>query len=337
MSGQALKGRAYAPASSKRYDATLLCNPDNSVSCFVADQVFILQPHELRSSPALGAIPRALALPGGWVFEVENAASLQRWLAKVAPESRLHRLEKSRIAVVMALVLLVVIGGWFLFDGVARSARVIATLLPASVEEYVGSKTLVLLDKQVFSESKLSQSEQQDIQLLFDRLAVEQGFAEKSLDLHFRSWGGQVNAFALANGSIIVTDSMVKLAENRAELASVLLHEMAHVVNNDVMAQLVQGAIFAVLSAYVIGDLSTLGDVLVGSAVFGLSMHHSREAELRADLYAAKAMQQYFGSREDMLNMFQRLQQEGEVLPEWLASHDSIATRIRNIEGLSDP
>lgn len=334
---RALSGKAYAPASSERLEATLLCNEDDSVSCFVADQVFLLQAHELALSPALGSIPRSLALPGGWVFEPDDQQQSQDWLKDIVPPSRLHLAEKSRVIVLFSLVMVLVIGGWFMFDGVARTARVIAYVLPDSMADYVGAETLVLLDEQVFSRSSLSDTKQQQIHMLFAGMAEGQGFTHDQVQLHFRDWDGRVNAFALADGSIVVTDAMVELAQTQSELASVLLHELAHVAHNDVMTQLVQGALFAVISAYVIGDLSALGDVLIGSAVFSLSMHHSREAEARADLYAADAMVQHFGSREAMISMFKRLHDHATAVPEWLASHDSISTRIARLESLPQP
>src|SRR5260370_6903845 len=57
--------------------------------------------------------------------------------------------------------------------------------------------------------------------------------ASERPDLHYRVTllnSASVNAFALPNGHLYATRGLVALANDNAELASVLAHEMAHVI-----------------------------------------------------------------------------------------------------------
>lgn len=93
-----------------------------------------------------------------------------------------------------------------------------------------------------------------------------------------------INAFALPNGSLYVTRGLLALANDTAELASVLAHEMAHVIANhaaireDQMKQ-------AVLVSRVISDVvndSDLGALALAKSRMSLASF-SRAQELEAD------------------------------------------------------
>lgn len=93
-----------------------------------------------------------------------------------------------------------------------------------------------------------------------------------------------INAFALPNGSLYVTRGLLALANDTSELASVLSHEMAHVIANhaaireDQMKQ-------AVLVSRVISDVvndSDLGALALAKSRMSLASF-SRAQELEAD------------------------------------------------------
>lgn len=93
-----------------------------------------------------------------------------------------------------------------------------------------------------------------------------------------------INAFALPNGSLYVTRGLLSLANDTAELASVLSHEMAHVIANhaaireDQMKQ-------AVLVSRVISDVvndADLGALALAKSRMSLASF-SRAQELEAD------------------------------------------------------
>ncbi len=93
-----------------------------------------------------------------------------------------------------------------------------------------------------------------------------------------------INAFALPDGHIFVTRGLLALANDEAEIASVLAHEMAHVEESHTMERM-QQAQSAVLASRVVMDIS--GDKRAAQAMLvsgALSLaSFSRKQELKAD------------------------------------------------------
>ena len=100
----------------------------------------------------------------------------------------------------------------------------------------------------------------------------------------------EINAFALPGGSIFVNVGTITTADNEAELAGVLAHEMSHVYMQHSIKQMkkaqwtqgVAGVLEAVLGN-VGGTLGALGQL--GAKVAGgmLTMQYSRSDEAEAD------------------------------------------------------
>ncbi|MFN3615031.1 MAG: M48 family metalloprotease, partial [Rubrimonas sp.] len=101
-----------------------------------------------------------------------------------------------------------------------------------------------------------------------------------------------VNAFALPGGYVYVTRGLVALANDEAELAGVIGHEIGHVTAGHNMqrqerSQIAQaGVLAAVLGAAVLGAGGEMIDAvgqLTGAAAQGLVASYSRAQELEAD------------------------------------------------------
>lgn len=90
----------------------------------------------------------------------------------------------------------------------------------------------------------------------------------------------QINAFATTGGFVYVHTGLIQATDNEDQLASVIAHEIAHICNDDLIAQLRQTAIAQ-------GAASLAG--LDRSAVAGLAyqlavgLPYSRQAEFNAD------------------------------------------------------
>lgn len=93
-----------------------------------------------------------------------------------------------------------------------------------------------------------------------------------------------VNAFALPGGYVYITRGLLALAQNEAELASVLGHEMGHVTARHA-AQRQTAAIGAGLLGVLVGTLTGSGELGQASAGTGQAMvaSYSRDQEFEAD------------------------------------------------------
>ncbi|MER2492023.1 M48 family metallopeptidase [Catenovulum sediminis] len=176
----------------------------------------------------------------------------------------------------------------------------IADQLPSSTAQHIGESALEQMDKEQFTESQISEEEQQRILALFSQLHPlrKEGRENKEIQdstetqyrLLFRQWDDTANAMALADGTIIITDRMLALIENDQQLAAILLHEIGHVEHNHVIENLVQMSVMSLAMAIIFGDASALNAILVQGAALGTLLSYSRKAEFEADQYAAQRM-----------------------------------------------
>src|ERR1700730_16561428 len=111
--------------------------------------------------------------------------------------------------------------------------------------------------------------------------------ASERPDLHYRVTllnSASVNAFALPNGHLYATRGLVALANDNAELASVLAHEMAHVIARHKAVregQVKQGAVVSRVATDVFND-PQMGALALAKSKIALATF-SRAQELEAD------------------------------------------------------
>lgn len=124
---------------------------------------------------------------------------------------------------------------------------------------------------------------QAEIQQIVTRLVA----ASERPDLHYRVTilnSPAINAFALPNGSLYVTRGLLALASDNSELASVLAHEMAHVIANHAATredQMKQAVLVSRVISDVVND-SDLGALALAKSRISLASF-SRGQELEAD------------------------------------------------------
>lgn len=156
----------------------------------------------------------------------------------------------------------------------------------------------------------------------------------------------QVNAFALPGGKIGVYTGLLKVAENQDQLATVMGHEVAHVLadhgNARVSANYAAQA--GITLATVIGMASTndpkkrqlLGLLGVGVQV-GALLPYGRSQESEADVLGLELMAKAgFNPRESVPLWRNMKKAGGGGQPEFLSTHPSSETRIRNLSKMMD-
>jgi beta-barrel assembly-enhancing protease len=148
---------------------------------------------------------------------------------------------------------------------------------------------------------------------------------------------GQVNAFALPGGPMYVFTGLLAMAEDEAELAGVLAHELGHVVARHSANQL--GTRFGVqlLVAVALGEApEQLAQMAADIASAGAMARFSRDDERQADDYGVRYT---IGAGYDPLGLITlfakmaRLDEAGaSSLDRLLASHPATDERIARIK-----
>ncbi|TVR06745.1 MAG: M48 family peptidase [Phormidium sp. GEM2.Bin31] len=143
-----------------------------------------------------------------------------------------------------------------------------------------------------------------------------------------------INAFATLGGFVYVNTGLIRRADNEAELAGVIAHEIAHVTEKHVLARLRQAAIAQ-------GVLNATGvdpDVLVNIAYeLVINRPNSRSAEYEADEVGLQLLLAANYAPVGMVNFFERLLSGGGGLPQFLNTHPDTRNRVARLREMIDP
>lgn len=149
-----------------------------------------------------------------------------------------------------------------------------------------------------------------------------------------------INAFATLGGRVYVHTGLMAATTNEAQLASVLGHEIGHIVGRHGLENVKKAqklgmfAIGATIAGAILGGQTGAGiGELVGNLVAGgFLMKHSREAEREADFLGLYNIKNAGYNTVGMVEMFQMLQQvsKGGSLGSIMASHPDPREREAN-------
>src|SRR4051812_34379314 len=128
----------------------------------------------------------------------------------------------------------------------------------------------------------------------------------------------EINAFALPGGPIFVNIGTITAAENEAQLAGVMAHEISHIYMQHSIKQMkkqqTQQGIASILGAILGqagGAIGALGQLGVGIGSGMLSLKYSRDDEGQADSVGAILMYKVGYDPVSLAQFFQKLEQQG--------------------------
>lgn len=159
----------------------------------------------------------------------------------------------------------------------------------------------------------------------------------------------QINAFALPGGYIGINSGLIAATESESELASVIAHEVAHVMQRHIARGMTQSSqsghiMLATIAGALLAALAGSGDLAMGVAAFGQAaaidrqLGFSRQAEQEADRIGLEMMRKAGFDPRGMLNMFSRLSRsaslnEGMGGSVYARTHPLSTQRMSDIEG----
>lgn len=151
-----------------------------------------------------------------------------------------------------------------------------------------------------------------------------------------------VNAFALPGGFVFVNRGAIEAADNEAQLAAVMAHELAHVAlrhgtNQATKAQYAQiGAGIMGAAGSILGGVAGAAAAGAGQLTFGsVLLHYSRGAETQADIVGTQVLYDSGYDPRAMAAFFENLNasaQGGKAPPEFFSDHPNPDHRIERVD-----
>src|SRR5574341_459968 len=149
-----------------------------------------------------------------------------------------------------------------------------------------------------------------------------------------------VNAFALPGGFLYVNRGLLEAADNEAEVAGVLAHEIAHVAARHGVEQASKGELinYASMSVICLGGWGYIVQQVAGLAVPLTFLKFSRGAEKEADRLGAQYMWASGYDPNALVTFFEKLQAKEKKKPGTLAkvfsTHPMTGDRITEVREL---
>jgi len=147
----------------------------------------------------------------------------------------------------------------------------------------------------------------------------------------------EINAFALPGGPIFVNLGTIQAADNEAQLAGVIAHEISHVVQRhgtraatkQMAAQLPLAAIGGILGHGTLGQMATQG---ISFGIGSYFLKNSRESEKEADLLGTDVMYDTGYDPHAMAAFFEKIKQMGGAPAlQFLSDHPDPGNRVEYV------
>ncbi len=230
-----------------------------------------------------------------------------------------------------------------------KTAPVEAVPPPVNEEFKFGKVDLELLEQVVLLDQRFARDglvlEDQAANSYLDKIGrslIPRGLTLENVSWRFRALrDSQPNAFALPNGSIYVTTGLLALMDNESQLASVLAHELTHVMRRHTYLQnrsnrkkFLTMNIMAAVGAYAPGGLAGAVITIVTTVapfIFVATMYgYSRDLEREADLKGIDMMISAEYPPEEMVNVMKLLNKdiEGENIRLFYNDHPALQERV---------
>ena len=147
-----------------------------------------------------------------------------------------------------------------------------------------------------------------------------------------------INAFALPGGPIYVNRGAIEAADNEAQIAGVIGHEIAHVILRHGTSQASKGTVAGSASSIIggilgnskVGQVASLGGSLGANMVL---LKYSRSAESDADLMGTQILYDSGYAPRAMAEFFDKLAKEhkGSTIEQWFSNHPIPENRVAKV------
>lgn len=137
-----------------------------------------------------------------------------------------------------------------------------------------------------------------------------------------------VNAFATMGGFVYVHTGLLRFAENEAQLASVIAHEIGHIAERHALEQMRQTAIAQGVATAAGLDRNAAVNIGVDIA---LRRPNSRQAEFEADESGLRALTNAGYAPIAMVNFMDKIRSQSSSVPTFLSTHPAPGDRVARL------
>lgn len=138
-----------------------------------------------------------------------------------------------------------------------------------------------------------------------------------------------VNAFATTGGYVYVTTGLLNAADNEAQLASVIGHEMGHIESRHLIEQMQQTALSRGLITAAGLDRNQAANIGVELA---FNRPQSRKDEYEADQIGLKLLSKADYAESAAPEFMKKLLKKGSSVPTFLSTHPAPPARVEALE-----
>jgi Zn-dependent protease with chaperone function len=293
----------------------------------------------VRVSARVGRLPRRLEFPDGDHFETadnDGIDALKRELGIGDPGRVLDHLERSWRWIAVAVATAVAVSWLFVAQGIPAIASYLAAATPPSVARVMSAQTLDIMDRAVLGPTTLAAAQQKRARAIFARVAARAPLGNAGYKLLLRKGNAiGANAFALPDGSIVLTDELWALARNDDEIEGVFGHEMSHVDRRHGLQEVYEASMIPAAIAVITGDVSQVSQLATILPGILVQSHYARAFEQQADDDAADRLVALGARPSALADLLERLDASHCGKPgcpaDWLGDHPDTAARATRL------
>ncbi|WP_158966679.1 M48 family metallopeptidase [Paraglaciecola sp. L3A3] len=332
-----VQGQFYPEGGSQCLLAEVTFSQSGAMSLTVTDNNIHIQLRrdELKIKDKLGSIPREIVLSGLGLLSVESTAETDSWLGADKKSNRIAKIEKNRSMVLLSLILVPAFLYVFFKHMIPGFAVHFSEYVPEGAIRIASEHTLYSLDKTLLNKSKVDAKLQQTYRDNWQQTLSQLTLNDVQYNLNFRESDKMgANAFALPDGTVVVTDELLSLIDNNEELLqAILLHEIGHVENRHSMRLIAETLATSLAIDYFFGDLGGMIEVFAGLSNTLVQNQFSQKLEWEADNFALEQIETLGLDPESFAKAMEKLAAtlpEESKLDALMQSHPLMKERIDN-------
>lgn len=334
---KAVPGHFQKAGSSALYVATASLTDEGLLLIQCADTATVLAEvarPDYRFGTVLPGLPVEVQLRSGGIFRPDDAS--WRWPQQTAASGMAAALESNRLSILAAVLLSPLLLWWIIVDLMPMLASASVLLVPDHIKQKMGEETFYTLQKTALQPTQLPATQQATVNYHWQMALQKLPLQQKNYQLYmYQSEFFGANAFALPNGTVVITDELVNLLQHNPDaIVAVLLHEIGHVEGQHSVRLVAQSLGATLVIGILFGNPDGVADLLLGSGSVLLQNAFSRDMEREADQFALKQLKTLGKSPTAFADAMSALLSSKETSPEsepallkYLSTHP--ATRER--------